>query len=747
MELLVSARAALGDDRLMKGDSASGVEQLRMAIADAPANASEKLFTGVVSQIPLNLYLRGERAAATQAAQTIEAKFGNDPKRLLAMSGFYLGTEQGAEAARVAAQAVKIAPDMAEAHQALGLGLHISLRLDEAAAEYKRALELDPNSKAARRSLADLNRAFGKAEDALALYRQELAADATDKSARAGLVISLLDLGRKDEARSELEKALAADPRNLALLAGAAYWYAAHNEPEAALTYGTKAIEMEPRYTWSYVAVARALIAQQKPLDAERALRFARQHGKFSTLDYELATALASAGLYDEASEVLVQSFGLKENQITTRLGGRSTAQSLNFIDLLAPERKASIFQFTPADNENNARMLKALLAFSAFTAPGKGGSVNEESAAAAAKEFAGGDDDHRVYRQLYAATQLLRKGIAFQTAFELAEAARSSADAGLNLSVATLAVQAEEYRDIRARAIASGGTPNMPEAPRNLLSNLLRGRIEDISGWSLYQQDKLEGAADHLKRAVNILPEGTPAWRSAHWHLGAVLAGLSKNDEALTSYIKSYNAGPPDLVRRGTIEQLYRKMTGSLTGLEERIGNQPSGTTSAPETPANNLTRQASTDPAPEKRDAEQPAVKAAPETNPPETSAATVPSTPSSDPAAAAVVAPNPEISPAASQKAARGTVTVTGRVKDAQNNPLGNVVVVLISPQGTVLAATTDDQGNYSFTVAASTRSYRIIPSKDGFAFQPADKVLAEVTADLKDLDFTGAPVPLP
>ncbi|MCA1607415.1 MAG: TPM domain-containing protein, partial [Acidobacteria bacterium] len=137
MELLVSAHASLGDERLKKGDRAGGIEQLMLAIASAPPNPSEKLFTGVISQIPLNLYLRGEPAAAARAAQNIEAKFGNDPKRLVALSGFYIATEQGAEAIRLATQAVQLAPDLAEAHQGLGRALHISLRLEEAAAEYK----------------------------------------------------------------------------------------------------------------------------------------------------------------------------------------------------------------------------------------------------------------------------------------------------------------------------------------------------------------------------------------------------------------------------------------------------------------------------------------------------------------------------------------------------------------------------------------------------------------------------------
>jgi len=91
----------------------------------------------------------------------------------------------------------------------------------------------------------------------------------------------------------------------------------------------------------------------------------------------------------------------------------------------------------------------------------------------------------------------------------------------------------------------------------------------------------------------------------------------------------------------------------------------------------------------------------------------------------------------------KAPQTTVAINGRVKDSNGNPLANVVVVLISPQGTVLASTTDDQGNYSFTVASSTatHSYRVIPSKDGFTFEPVDRVLPLAIDDVKEMDFVG------
>lgn len=93
----------------------------------------------------------------------------------------------------------------------------------------------------------------------------------------------------------------------------------------------------------------------------------------------------------------------------------------------------------------------------------------------------------------------------------------------------------------------------------------------------------------------------------------------------------------------------------------------------------------------------------------------------------------------------KPPKTTIVISGRVKDSSGNALSNVVVVLISPLGTVLASTTDEQGKYSFTVApsSSTRSYRIIPSKDGLTFEPVDKVLPLGIDDVKELDFVGTP----
>ncbi|HYO91526.1 MAG TPA: tetratricopeptide repeat protein, partial [Pyrinomonadaceae bacterium] len=437
-ELIVSARAAWGDEKLRAGDTAGGLEQFRLAVADVPEGMTDKLYAEVVSRIPFNLFLLGQRGGAVEIARLIEEKVKGDAKRLLMLTNFYTSIEDGQEAARVSEQAVRLAPDMAVAHQALALARHISLQIEEAANEYARALELDPKLQTARRSLADLRRAQGRNDDALKLYRELLLGNPSDRFARAGVVLSLLDSGKRDDAEREMEATLKDEPRNLQLLAGAAYWYAANGENARALELAQRAVEAEPRYVWAQVALARALIADKQPLAAEQALRFARRYGRFPTLDYELANALAAAGLYTEAATELQRSFSLRGGQLETQLAGKTAARAASFIELLAPERRASIFQANAAETEANARRLRALLAFQiAIGEAGKRESVRESEALMAAQEFASGEDAMRAFRQLYVAERLLRAGVTNKAVLDFAEAAASGREAALDAPAA----------------------------------------------------------------------------------------------------------------------------------------------------------------------------------------------------------------------------------------------------------------------------------------------------------------------
>ena len=559
-ELIVSARASLGDQKLQAGDVPGGLEQFQLALSEAPTDMSDRLFTEVIARIPMNLFLRGQREAALQAARQVEALAKLNPARLLAVTQFYLGIEDVKEASRLAELTVQNAPELASAHQALGAARHIALRLEEAEAEYAKALTLNPKLTSAKLSLADLKRASEKSGEALALYREVLDADPKNNPARAGVVLSLLELGKQEEAVQEINAALE-DPEkasNLPLLVGTAYWFMARGDAARALDFAKQAVALEPRYSWAQIAYARALVADKRPLDAERVLRFARNYSRFPTLDYELASALASVGLYDEAAAQLAKSFLLKDGQIETKLAGRLPAKAASFTELLAPERRAAIFQNKAADSDANAKMLKALLTFTnALNADGR--APAEDELATLAQEFIAGDDPMRTYRQLYVASKFLKKGVALSTVLDLMESATTGVEAALNVPAATVAVQAEELADARARSLSQGATPTVPDAPRTALSGLLRGKIEDISGMALFNLDKPDEAVVRLRRAVSAAPEGTPLWRSSMWHLAAALEAAGKSDQALLYYIKSYVAGGPDIARRSVIENLYK--------------------------------------------------------------------------------------------------------------------------------------------------------------------------------------------
>ncbi|HEX3086040.1 MAG TPA: hypothetical protein VHP99_16020, partial [Pyrinomonadaceae bacterium] len=540
--------------------------------SEAPADMPDPLFIEVLARIPLSLYTSGLRDPAFEIARQLEPMAKSSGKRTAALSEFYLTIENAGEANRLAESAVQLSPDVAAAHQALAAARHIDFRLDEAESEYAKALALDPKSNAARMPLADLKRANGKNEEALALYREQLQTDAKSNRAHAGLILSLLELGKKEEAEAELSKALQDkdQARNLPLFVGAAYWFMAHNNPERGFDLAQRAVALEPRYSWGEIALARALVANKQPFQAERALRYARHYSSFPTLDYELASALGSLGLYDEALAELARSFSLKDGEIQTKLAGRNVAHAPSFTELLAPERRAVIFQLTAADSEANARMMKALLAFNAAldqSAP------HEDNLIALAQEFIKGDDAMRTYRQVYVAGKFVKKGVAFSTVVVLMDQAAAGVEAALNVPSATLAVQVEELADARAAAVKQGGTIDVPDAPRTALSGLLRGRIEDLAGIALFNLDKSAEAVVRLRRAVTTATEGTPLWRSSMWHLGAALEANGKNDQALLYYIKSYVNGPPDQARRSVIETVYKKVNGTLDGLEDKIG------------------------------------------------------------------------------------------------------------------------------------------------------------------------------
>ena len=504
-ELIVSARAQLGEDSLKAGDTVNGVEFFKAAVKEAPQPMSEKLFADVILQFPTNLFLRGQRDAAFEIAQMIEEKAGSDPKQLLGLATFYIGVENTANARRLAQKAIELAPQMPSAYQTLAIANRLGFRLDEAVAAYTKALELDPSSTVSKRSLAEMKRANGKTDEAIVLYREILEKDQTDANAKTGLVLALFESGKQAEAETEMQKMLEANANNLPLLVGAAYFYAAHNDGAKAVELAQKALTIEPRYTWANIALARGFLALKRPLDAERVLLAARNYGNFPTIDYEIASARLQAGFYREAAEELKKNFDVKNGFLETYLGNRVGVEAEDFLKLLSLERRAAIFSFESADTPENAERLKSLLEFSKEL---NSENASENLLSETAEKFISGDDKMKIHRQLFVAGRLLNTKKNLPKVIELTQAAVRGVDTALDVPNPSAAVMADELYETRMYASSRGEVLIVPDVPRQTLSAILRGRIEELSGWTLYQQDRTPEAIVKLKRAVSVLPE-----------------------------------------------------------------------------------------------------------------------------------------------------------------------------------------------------------------------------------------------
>lgn len=587
-ESLAGSRAAIADERLTAGDTAGALRLFKVAINDAPKPYSDRLFSAVVATIPANLWVRGHRAESIEIARLIESNVATDANKLLLLSTFYLGSENGDEAKRLAEAALKLDEKNATAHQTLATAHRINFDLESAAASFAKAVELDPESSTAKRSLADMKRAIGKADEAEAIYRSILAVDSKDSQSRTGLVLSLFEQGKRSDAEAEMSKALEDAPGNVVLLGGAAYWYAVNKDANKAVEYAQMAIDKEPRYIWSHVALGRGLMLQGKPVEAEQVLMAARKYGNFPTLQYEIASARFAAGFFREAVEELNKSFSIRNGVVSTRLGGRIEVSSDSFTAAIANERRASIFAPSAADNPDDAGRLKALMELT-----NQLGSETKEVPAivAAADSFSAGSDNMAVHRKLYAANLLLQKEVAPQEAMKLSGEAVAGLDRSLDVPNPGAAVMATELYEARNVSFSRDDFLLIPEVPKQTLNALMRGRVEETTGLALLKQGKAEEASVRFRRALTVLPKDSAWWRSTTWNLGSSLAAEGKDKEALDALISSYTTDRPNVTRYIVIEQLWIKVNGSREGLEQKIGPNP----------LLNFTASAKTEPTPE--------------------------------------------------------------------------------------------------------------------------------------------------
>jgi len=217
------------------------------------------------------------RKAAAEDLAAYTKMLQGDPQNPLrhdAVAALYLDSGRFDEAIAEFRQSLRLNPDSAPTHYNLGFALSARGRRDEAISAFQDALRIDPDYAQAHNNLGALLQIGGQQDAALEHYRRAAALrpDNVESHTNLGQLLSIR--GRPAEAAAQFSDALALRPDNVQALAGLAWIRATASD--ASLRNGVEAVSL-----------------------AERADSAAR-HQDVTALD-ALAAAYAAVGRYDDA--------------------------------------------------------------------------------------------------------------------------------------------------------------------------------------------------------------------------------------------------------------------------------------------------------------------------------------------------------------------------------------------------------------------------------------------------------------
>jgi tetratricopeptide (TPR) repeat protein len=160
-------------------------------------------------------------------------------------------------------------------------------------------------------------------------------------------------------------------------------------------------------------------------------------------------------------------------------------------------------------------------------------------------------DDGRQAYRMVWVARKLTEADLALDAAEQLARRAIANADTATE---------------------PTGSMRDAPKLDREGRRAMFTGRAYDALGWAQFKNHNIRGALENLIKAVEIYPNSLDR-KTAIWHLAVATQEAGDERHALELYIASYEPeSATAVVRRSQIEALYKRLNGSLSGLEEKL-------------------------------------------------------------------------------------------------------------------------------------------------------------------------------
>uniref|UniRef100_UPI0023520046 tetratricopeptide repeat protein n=1 Tax=Nevskia ramosa TaxID=64002 RepID=UPI0023520046 len=210
-----------------------------------------------------------------------------------------------ADALRDARKAVELAPELAEAHAALGWALFLGdWQFDEGLAELERSAQLSSSNATVHNLLARVLLYVGRYTDAEAAARQAIEIDPLMASAHLSLARVLFTMGRLDEADVQARKAAELQPGSASSHRWQVFAAVLRGDGEAAL----REAQLEPNAGFRLCFVALAQVVRGDSAASDAALAQLTATGEQS-LGYQIAEVHAWRGDKDAAFEWLQRAY------------------------------------------------------------------------------------------------------------------------------------------------------------------------------------------------------------------------------------------------------------------------------------------------------------------------------------------------------------------------------------------------------------------------------------------------------
>jgi tetratricopeptide (TPR) repeat protein len=230
-------------------------------------------------------------------------------------------------------KALQIRPERAEAHYNLGIALYQQGEMDQAIAHFQKALQINPAYAQAHNNLGGALLQEDKLDEAIPQFQAALQLDPNAASPHLNLGIALFQKGKVDEAIGHFRAALQLRPAYAAAHYNLGNALAQKGLTAEAISHYRAALQIEPAdaEAQNNLAWLMATCAQASLRDGTLAVELARQAnaltgGANPLILHTLAAALAEAGKFSEATQTAQKALELaraaRQQDLVEQLNG-----------------------------------------------------------------------------------------------------------------------------------------------------------------------------------------------------------------------------------------------------------------------------------------------------------------------------------------------------------------------------------------------------------------------------------------